>query len=47
MKYDAAQDLVYDYTAALRMGYTPNKEQWIEYAEALRIVLQRAEQETI
>lgn len=47
MKYDEAQTLTYGYTTALRMGHELNKDQWIEYAEALRVVLQRAEQETI
>lgn len=47
MKYDEAQDLVYSYTTALYMGYALDKDCCLEYAEALRIVLQRAEQETI
>lgn len=47
MKYDEAQTLIYGYTTALRMGHKLNKDQWIEYDEALRVVLQRAEQETI
>lgn len=47
MKYDEAQDLVYSYTTALCMGYALDKDCYLEYAEALRVVLQRAEQETI
>ena len=47
MKYDEAQTIIYGYTTALRMGHKLNKDQWIEYDEALRVVLQRAEQETI
>lgn len=47
MKYDEAQAIIYGCTTALRMGHELNKDQWIEYAEALRIVLQLAEQETI
>lgn len=47
MKYEEAKTLIYGYTTALRMGHKLDKDQWIEYAEALRVVLQRAEQETI
>lgn len=52
MSYTEALRIVTDYeqrlllydSAALRMGHKLNKDQWIEYAEALRVVLQRAEQ---
>ena len=47
MSYNEALRVVTDYSAALSMGYALDKDCYLEYAEALRIVLQRAEQETI
>ncbi len=47
MSYDEALRIVIEYSAALSMGYALDKDCCIEYAEALRIVLQWAEQETI
>lgn len=43
--YTEALRIVTDYSIALSMGYALDKDCCIEYAEALRIVLQRAEQE--
>lgn len=47
MSYNEALRIVTDYSTALSMGYALDKDCCLEYAEALRIVLQRAEQETI
>lgn len=47
MSYNEALRIVTDYSVALSMGYALDKDCCIEYAEALRIVLQLAEQETI
>lgn len=47
MSYTEALRIVTDYSIALSMGYALDKDCYLEYAEALRIVLQRAEQETI
>ena len=45
MSYTEALRIVIEYSIALSMGYALDKDCCIEYAEALRIVLQRAEQE--
>lgn len=47
MNYNEALRIVIEYSIALNMGYALDKDCCIEYAEALRVVLQRAEQETI
>lgn len=47
MSYTEALRIVIAYSTALDMGYALDKDCCIEYAEALRVVLQRAEQETI
>ena len=45
MSYTEALRIVTDYSIALGLGYALDKDCCLEYAEALRIVLQRAEQE--
>nr|DAF72755.1 MAG TPA: hypothetical protein [Caudoviricetes sp.] len=47
MSYTEALRIVTDYSVALSVGYALDKDCYIEYAEALRIMLQQAEQETI
>ena len=47
MSYTEALRIVTEYSTARIMGYALDKDCCIEYAEALRVVLQRAEQETI
>ena len=47
MSYNEALRIVTDYSIALSMGYALDKDCYLEYAEALQVVLQQAEQETI
>ena len=47
MSYTDALRIVTSYSYALSMGYALDKDCCLEYAEALRIMLQWAEQETI